>query len=96
MKQNSHINQYDTAEQGLTPKFSYINHESGKVTTSYFSETYFENVGAKTIFCEVIGYKEENNSPKPTKRIKFSEIGRYVKSVVSINQFMGNGKCFCQ
>jgi hypothetical protein len=72
----------------LQPSFHYLNHENGKTVTSYFSQTYFNAVGAKTLFCEVIVPTEEINVTVSAKPIPFAEIKKRVIVGVSIKEIL--------
>jgi len=72
----------------LDPKFHYLNHENGNVQESYFTEAYFNAVVVKRLLCEVIVVKEKIIAPRQRKVVNFAELGRYLKPVITIKQFL--------
>ncbi|CAB4165224.1 hypothetical protein UFOVP916_2 [uncultured Caudovirales phage] len=72
----------------LEPKFHYINHENGKVATSYFSETYFNAMIEKRLLCEVIVPLDENKLLVKAKRVPFKDLWQYISPNISIKDFL--------
>jgi len=72
----------------LDPQFHYLNHENGKTVTSFFTEAYFNAVVTKRLLCEVIYHPVENKAVAERKQVKFAELGRYLKPVITIKQFL--------